>query len=98
MYIASCSQKNLSEHVSSMLLSTANNFEELCVEDRKYCDLCLFNTIYTCAKYLQSCLSQSAFTCSKLKKRSTRTRCETFSKLTIKTPERCLESFWCLYC
>ena len=30
--------------------------------------------------------------------RNTRTRCEICSKLTIKTPERRLASFWCLYC
>ena len=30
--------------------------------------------------------------------RNTRTRCEICSKLTIKTPERHLASFWCLYC
>ena len=34
----------------------------------------------------------------KVNNRNTRTRCEIFSKLTIKTPERRLASFWCLYC
>ena len=34
----------------------------------------------------------------KINNRSTRTRCKTCSKLTTKTPERCLASFWCLYC
>ena len=32
--------------------------------------------------------TQSAFTCSKLTIKNTRTRCETFSKLAVKTPER----------
>ena len=30
----------------------------------------------------------SAFTCSKFNNRNTKTRCEIYSKLTIKTPER----------
>ena len=30
--------------------------------------------------------------------RNTRTWCEIYSKLTIKTPERRLASFWCFYC
>ena len=34
----------------------------------------------------------------KVNNRNTRTRCEICSKLTIKTPERRLASFWCLYC
>ena len=35
----------------------------------------------------------------KFNNRKTRTRCEIFSKLTIKTPERRQwTSFWCLYC
>ena len=34
----------------------------------------------------------------KVNNRNTRTRCEIGSKLTIKTPERCQASFWCLYC
>ena len=34
----------------------------------------------------------------KVNNRNTRTKCETCSKLTIKTPERSLASFWCLYC
>ena len=34
----------------------------------------------------------------KVNNKSTRTRCEICSKLTIKTPERRLASFWCLYC
>ena len=34
----------------------------------------------------------------KVNNRNTRTRCEICSKLTIKTPERRLESFRCLYC
>ena len=34
----------------------------------------------------------------KVNNRNTRTRCEICSKLTIKTPERPLASFWCLYC
>ena len=34
----------------------------------------------------------------KVNNRNTRTSCEICSKLTIKTPERCLASFWCLYC
>ena len=34
----------------------------------------------------------------KVNNRNTRTKCEICSKLTIKTPERRLASFWCLYC
>ena len=34
----------------------------------------------------------------KVNNRNTRARCEICSKLTIKTPERRLASFWCLYC
>ena len=34
----------------------------------------------------------------KVNNRNTRTRCEICSKLAIKTPERRLASFWCLYC
>ena len=34
----------------------------------------------------------------KVNNRNARTRCEICSKLTIKTPERRLASFWCLYC
>ena len=34
----------------------------------------------------------------KVNNRNTRTRCEIYSKLTIKTPKQCLASFWCLYC
>ena len=34
----------------------------------------------------------------KVNDRNTRTRCDICSKLTIKTPERRQESFWCLYC
>ena len=34
----------------------------------------------------------------KVDNRNTRTRCEICWKLTIKTPERWLASFWCLYC
>ena len=34
----------------------------------------------------------------KVNNRNTRTRCEICSELTIKTPERYLASFWCLYC
>ena len=34
----------------------------------------------------------------KVNNRNTRTRCEIYSKLTIKAPERRLELFWCLYC
>ena len=34
----------------------------------------------------------------KVNNRNTGTRCEICSKLTIKTPERRLASFWCLYC
>ena len=34
----------------------------------------------------------------KVNNKSTRTRCEICSKLTIKTPEQRLASFWCLYC
>ena len=34
----------------------------------------------------------------KVNNRNTRTRCEICSKLIIKTPERRLASFWCLYC
>ena len=36
----------------------------------------------------------------KVNKSTTKTlkKCETCSKLTIKTPHRCLMSFWCLYC
>ena len=30
--------------------------------------------------------------------RNTRARCEIRSKLTVKTPERCQVSLWCLYC
>ena len=33
----------------------------------------------------------------KVDNKSTRTRCEICSKLTIKTPERRLVFFWCLY-
>ena len=33
----------------------------------------------------------------KVNNRNTRTRCEICSKLTIKTTERRLASFWCLY-
>ena len=39
--------------------------------------------------------TQSGITCSKL---TVGTRCEIYSKLTIKTPERRLMLFWCLYC
>ena len=36
----------------------------------------------------------------KVNNRNIRTRCEIYSKLTIKTPERrvVVPSFWCLYC
>ena len=34
----------------------------------------------------------------KVNDRNFRTRCEIYSKLTVKTPERCLASSWCLYC
>ena len=34
----------------------------------------------------------------KVNNRNTRTRCEMCSKLTVKTQEQCLESFWCVYC
>ena len=35
---------------------------------------------------------------STVNNRNTKTRCEICSKLTLKTPERRLASFWCLYC
>ena len=34
----------------------------------------------------------------KVNNKSFRARCEICSELTIKTPERRLASFWCLYC
>ena len=47
---------------------------------------------------LKSCVLPAGIYLLKVNNRNTRTRCEICSKLTIKTPERRLASFWCLYC
>ena len=55
--------------------------------------------MYVCMTICMNICIQQAFTCLKLTiETNTRTRREICSKLTTKTPERDLMSFWCLYC
>ena len=50
-------------------------------------DVCRINSQYPAGNYMFN-----------VSNRKTRTRCEICSKLTIKTQERRLALFWCLYC